>query len=254
MRPCWIIVLISIFFFFKNPNIWTQWDILALLARHSQILRKTLCQDKFGMIMFSILNLLNKNTWLYTIHCVISSNVYRSEQYPQQTFLFFLFIEYAHYYWFFQLMAHSICAPFSCLTLNAATLLGCQHYTTFPRTAVSFSLFCYLFKIRIRRCVLISMGLTAVCFTHDGPRNTVLVLLIHMGFWDITQVLYNNSSELSTVDYNLKHCSSLNKSCLCLMRLWSHLHLKIGVFRRAVLIAITDWNLMKQCRIPIAKL
>lgn len=46
--------------------------------------------------------------------------------------------------------------------------------------------------------------------THDA----VLVLLIHMGFWDITQVLYNNSSELSTMDYNLKHWSSLNKSCL----------------------------------------
>ncbi len=80
-------------------------------------------------------------------------------------------VENARYDWLFQLIAHSIWAPFSCLTLNADTHLGCQHYTTFPRTAVSLSLFCYLFKIRIRRCVFISVGLTAVCFALDGPWN-----------------------------------------------------------------------------------
>lgn len=145
------------------------------------------------MITFSKMNLLVKNTWLFTIlcACIVWIQIVLTSIHCKLSCCCYS-VKYACYYWFFQLMAHSVCVPFSCQTLNAATHLACQHYTTFPWTAASLSLFYYLFKIRIRRCVLISVWQQPATHLMDQEtRNAVSVLLIYMSFWDIAQVLYN---------------------------------------------------------------
>lgn len=120
----------------------------------------------------------------------------------------------------------------SLVWLNAATHLACQHYTTFPRTADSLSLFCYLFKIRIR-CVLIWQQ-SASLLMHHETRNAVLVLLIHMAVWDIAQVIQWNMN----TNYNKTDQSSPHNSCLCLMRLWTKCYFQVWI---RVFAAIDDW-------------
>lgn len=146
---------------------------LYIENRHSKIFKlqftlqilKSPCQDKSGMITFRKMNLRNKKHM--TLYNWLSINVHSLEQYPQKTSysigicsLLLIFPSNGTYH---------LCI--SLVWLNASTFLRCQHCSTFPRTAVSLSFLCYLFKIRIRRCVLISVSLAAVCFTHDGPRN-----------------------------------------------------------------------------------
>ncbi len=141
-------------------------------------------------------------------------------------------VENARYDWLFQLIAHSICAPFSCLTLNADTHLGCQHYTTFPRTAVSLSLFCYLFKIRIRRCVFISVGLLRSWWTMKQE----MLYWFCKSIWPY-EILHRWYNEILTTNSNKNHQSSAHNSCLCLMHLWTKC-----IFRfESVFAAIDDW-------------
>ncbi len=145
----------------------------------------------------------------------LSCNAHRSDQYPQQTFLLFLF--------------NRICSLRLTFPANGtfhlcAFLLSdseCSHSSGLP------ALYNIPWQLFLSACSVICSKLESggVCWSpwvwqqsashlmdHE-TRNAVLVLLSHMAVWDISQVLYN---EIWTTNYNINHQSSLYNSCLCL--------------------------------------